>query len=67
MTTSIMFVTYNRVNFTQRMLESFFKNTTSPYHLIIVDNGSTDETVPYLEASHHIYRYPRLSRDEDTV
>jgi GT2 family glycosyltransferase len=49
MTTSIMLVTYNRINFTQRMMESFFKNTTSPYHLIIVDNGSTDETVHHLE------------------
>jgi GT2 family glycosyltransferase len=45
--TSIMFVTYNRLNFTKRMLDSFFKNTTSPYHLIIVDNGSTDGTQEY--------------------
>ena len=53
MTTSIMFVTFNRINFTQRMLESFFKNTTSPYHLIIVDNGSTDETKNYLSTIAH--------------
>jgi glycosyltransferase involved in cell wall biosynthesis len=48
MTTSVMFCTYNRLNFTQRMLGSFFKNTTSPYHLIIVDNGSTDGTTDWL-------------------
>lgn len=50
MTTSIMFCTYNRLNFTKRMLESFFQNTTSPYHLVIVDNGSTDGTPEYLNA-----------------
>ena len=43
-----MFCTYNRLNFTKRMLESFLKNTTSPYHLIIVDNGSSDGTPEYL-------------------
>jgi glycosyltransferase involved in cell wall biosynthesis len=43
-----MFCTYNRLNFTKRMLESFLKNTTSPYHLIIIDNGSTDGTLEYL-------------------
>jgi len=48
MSTSIMFCTYNRLAFTQRMLDSFFKNTTSPYHLIIVDDGSTDETPNWL-------------------
>jgi glycosyltransferase involved in cell wall biosynthesis len=57
MTTAIMFVTYNRINFTKRMLESFFKNTTSPYRLIIVDNGSTDQT-PELLSSLHVSQAP---------
>ena len=48
MTTSIMLVSYNRLNFTKRMLDSFFKNTTSPYNLIIIDNGSTDGTKEFL-------------------
>lgn len=52
MTTSIMFVTYNRVDFTKRMLDKFFQNTTSPYRLIIVDNGSTDETRDLLGGLH---------------
>jgi GT2 family glycosyltransferase len=43
-----MFCTYNRLDFTKRMLDSFLKNTTSPYHLLIVDNGSTDGTPDYL-------------------
>jgi GT2 family glycosyltransferase len=49
MTTSIMMVTYNRLELTQRMLDSFFKNTTGPHRLIIVDNGSTDGTKEWLE------------------
>jgi GT2 family glycosyltransferase len=47
-----MFCSYNRLNFTKRMLDSFLKNTTSPYHLIIVDNGSTDGTPEYLSTLH---------------
>jgi GT2 family glycosyltransferase len=49
MTTSIMMVTYNRLELTKRMLESFFQNTDSDYRLIIVDNGSTDGTVEWLQ------------------
>lgn len=49
MTTSIMFVTYNRLSLTQKMLESLFKNTNSLFRLIIIDNGSTDGTVEWLK------------------
>lgn len=48
MTTSIMFVTYNRLDLTKRMLDSLVKNTNSPYRLIIVDNASTDGTAEWL-------------------
>lgn len=48
--TSIMFVTYNRIELTKRMLNSFFEHTTSPYHLIVVDNGSTDGTPEFLQS-----------------
>jgi GT2 family glycosyltransferase len=44
-----MMVTYNRLELTKRMLESFFKNTDTEYRLIIVDNGSTDGTVDFLQ------------------
>ena len=57
-TTSIMFCTYNRLDLTKRMLESFLNNTTSPYHLIIVDNGSTDGTPQYLSDTLHKHRSP---------
>src|ERR1700687_1846336 len=48
-TTSIMLVTYNRLSLTQRMLDNFFRVTTSPFNLIIVDNGSIDGTTDYLK------------------
>jgi len=49
MTTSIMMVTYNRLELTKRMLESLFETTDSDYRLIIVDNGSTDGSKDWLE------------------
>lgn len=49
MTTSIMMVTYNRLELTKRMFDNFIKTTNSPFRLIIVDNGSTDGTVKWLK------------------
>jgi GT2 family glycosyltransferase len=49
-TVSLMMVTYNRLDLTKRMLDNFFQVTTSPYRLIIVDNGSTDGTPEYLSS-----------------
>ncbi len=48
--TSIMMVTYNRLELTKRMLQSLFAQTDVPYRLIIVDNGSTDGTVEWLKS-----------------
>jgi len=47
--TTIMMVTYNRLNLTKQMLECLFKNTKRQFNLVVVDNGSTDGTVKYLE------------------
>lgn len=44
-----MCITYNRLKLTKQTLESLFQTTKSPYHLIIVDNGSVDGTPEYLE------------------
>lgn len=49
MATSLMMVTYNRLDLTKRTLTSLIKNTNSPYRLIIVDNGSSDSTAEYLK------------------
>jgi glycosyltransferase involved in cell wall biosynthesis len=46
--TSIMMVTYNRLELTKKTLECILNNTITPYELIIVDNGSTDGTEDYL-------------------
>jgi GT2 family glycosyltransferase len=52
-----MLVTFNRLTLTQRMLTNFFKTTNSTYHLVIVDNGSTDGTVDFLKTLDNI-NYP---------
>lgn len=49
-TVSLMLTTYNRLDLTKRMLSSLFETTTSPFRLIIVDNGSIDGTVDWLKA-----------------
>lgn len=48
MQASLMMVTYNRLDLTKKTLNSIFKNTDYPFRLIIVDNGSTDGTVDFL-------------------
>lgn len=48
-TTSVMIVTYNRLALTRRMLKSLFEKTNSDFRLIIVDNGSADESAEFLK------------------
>lgn len=47
--TSIILVTWNRLDLTKRMMESFWKTTDTPFRLFIVDNGSKDGTVEWLQ------------------
>jgi GT2 family glycosyltransferase/tetratricopeptide (TPR) repeat protein len=47
--TSIILLTWNQLQYTQRCIESVFKHTYSPFELIVVDNGSTDGTAKYLQ------------------
>ncbi|MFI5395131.1 MAG: glycosyltransferase [Candidatus Binatia bacterium] len=47
---SIVMLTYNRLDLTQRAVSSLRETTRQPYELIIVDNGSTDGTHTYLDA-----------------
>lgn len=49
MKTSIVMLTCNKLPLTINCLESIWKNTSSPYELIMVDNGSTDGTLDYLK------------------
>ena len=48
--TSIIIVTDNQCDFTRGCIESLRYVTDEPYELIIVDNGSTDDTIDYLHS-----------------
>ena len=47
--TSIIILTHNQLEYTRKCIESILKYTKGPFELIVVDNGSTDGTVEYLE------------------
>jgi len=47
---TIGIVTFNRLHLTKKLIESLFKYSHLPYHLIIVDNASTDGTISYLRS-----------------
>ncbi len=48
--TSIIIPNYNRVDVLKECLESIPRNTYTPYEVIVIDNGSTDGSVEYLES-----------------
>jgi len=48
--TSIIILTRNNLDYTKKCIESIKKYTPEPYELIVVDNGSTDGTIEYLES-----------------
>ncbi|MBL8796721.1 MAG: glycosyltransferase, partial [Planctomycetia bacterium] len=56
---SILILCCNQLAYTQRCLESLFRCTRPPYELVIVDNGSTDETPAYLAS---IVQHPGPTR-----
>jgi len=47
---SLVILTCNQLAFTKKCIASIYKHTSEPFELIVVDNGSTDGTIPYLEA-----------------
>jgi len=47
--TTIMMVTYNRLNLTKKTFETTLNNAGEKFNLIIVDNNSEDDTVKWLE------------------
>ncbi|MDP3027962.1 MAG: glycosyltransferase [Deltaproteobacteria bacterium] len=47
---SIIILTHNQLEYTKKCVDSIFKHTKEPFELIVVDNGSTDGTVEYLES-----------------
>ena len=48
--TTLAIVTWNRLAHTKKLLDSLLRLTHIPHEYLIVDNGSTDGTVAFLEA-----------------
>jgi len=48
--TTLMMVTYNRLDLTKETFEGALKYTGRKYNLIVVDNGSTDGTTEWLQS-----------------
>lgn len=46
-------ITFNRIELTKRMIESFYSKTNVDFHLFI-DNGSTDGTQEWIKQHNHI-------------
>lgn len=45
----LIVVVRNKIHYTRLCIESIFRNVRPPFHLILVDNASTDETPNYFE------------------
>ena len=52
--TSIVIPTHNQLAYTRMCLDSIRHFTDEPYELIVVDNDSTDATVPYLQSLENV-------------
>lgn len=69
---TLMMVTYNRLDLTKRMLlgpKGLFFTVNRPFNLVIVDNGSTDGTVDYLDEmlAMHTWDKEELAKRNMTV
>lgn len=54
---SVVIATYNRANYIRETVESVFRQSFRAYELIVVDDGSTDDTGKILEPYHSRLRY----------
>jgi len=50
----ISILTFNKLAFTKKCLESVFKTTNSDFKVVVSDNGSTDGTIEYLSSLKNI-------------
>lgn len=65
--TSIIILVHNRLELTQTCLTSIARHTTEPYEIIIVDNGSTDDTPAFLTQYRAKHPNVRVIRNEENV
>ena len=42
--TDIIIPVFNQYSFTRNLIESIYRHTDVPFHIFVIDNGSTDET-----------------------
>jgi GT2 family glycosyltransferase len=64
--TSVIVLTYNNLEINKRFFENFQKFTNN-YELIVIDNGSTDGTVEYLESLTCINRLIKNSTNQGVI
>ncbi|NLO05937.1 MAG: glycosyltransferase family 2 protein [candidate division WS1 bacterium] len=55
---TIIVVSYNKRKYTELCLDSMLRGMPRPSQIVVVDNGSTDGTVPFLED-----RFPELAEE----
>ncbi|MWV46854.1 glycosyltransferase [Paenibacillus sp. HJL G12] len=61
--TSIVIPSYNQAEYLARCIDSIETHTAEPYEIIVVDNGSTDETATYLGKRSGHLRFKRLENN----
>ncbi len=65
--TSIIILVHNQLELTQTCLISIERYTSEPYEIIIVDNGSTDDTPAFLKQYRARHPNVRVIRNEKNV
>ncbi len=65
--TSIIILVHNQLELTQTCLTSIQRNTPEPHEIIIVDNGSTDDTPAFLRQYQAKHADVRVIRNEENV
>ena len=54
--TTILILTHNGWEYTKQCIDSIKRNTLASYKILVIDNGSTDETVQELRKDRHIFQ-----------
>lgn len=60
---TIVVMSYNQLEYTRICIESILHYTTSPFELVLVDNGSTDGTFEYYQYIKDIHSHTRIIKN----